>query len=368
MKIIILGVILGIAIVVFALYYTGGPDGDKPATQKEEPVASAQTSPTPVEGEAEPEPETEEPGSEDWAEEDEEDAFEEEDTEDADVWAQVATEATPTGGPEADSVADLQATPALGAPIEGIPTDAEQAIGTDATRAPAAGQMPSFYAAEELEWKTLLREPLRRGLIADYPYSECFVASARANNLPIQLVLGLAAHLSSLDPKSTVNGKHGIMHVGWPEPARSMGVTRKSLLWDDSCLNIKLGCTLLGRFFTESKGEYVPALAAYRAQSAHVVLEDVTNADALFSSQLRERVEQLMRTPYVSKRKFVFRRFDRKANAERFIESIKNNAGVSLQLGQDFDKFIAYIVAKDELEMRRIADLIYQKSGISIEE
>lgn len=370
MKIIILGIIIGIAIVVFALYYTGGPGGEKPAPPKEGPVASAQVSPTPPEAEAEPEAEA--PEAEGWPGEDAEsggEADEEGAIEDADAWAQVATDATETAERGAESSPQVQVTPRMSSPfIDETAWESEAEAGTEATQAAVAGEMPSFYAAEELEWKTLLREQLRPELVAAYPYSDCFAASARANNLPIQFVLGLAAQLSGFDPKSTVNEQYGLMHIAWPEPARSMGVTRKTLLLDDACLNIKLGCQLLGRFFAQSGGEFVPVLSAYRAQSESVVLEDVTNADVLFSSQLRERVEQLMRTPYIDKRKFAFRSFDRKANAERFINAIKKNTGVTLQLGQDFEKYVAYIVAKDELEMRKVADLIYEKSGVKIEE
>jgi len=63
--------------------------------------------------------------------------------------------------------------------------------------------------------------------------------------------------------------------------------------------------------------------------------------------------------------KFVFRKFDKKAVAERVVKSIKRSSGVKLELGEDSDKYVLYIVAADEAEMNEIADKILSKSGIS---
>ena len=65
-----------------------------------------------------------------------------------------------------------------------------------------------------------------------------------------------------------------------------------------------------------------------------------------------------------AEQKFVFRKFDKQAVAERFIKSIKRSAGVTLELSEESGKYVLYIVATDEEQMQEIADKIFRQSGI----
>jgi len=131
------------------------------------------------------------------------------------------------------------------------------------------------------------------------------------------------------------------------------------------CKNIDVACRFLAELIKKSNGELVPALVAYRSQSPEIRVDRITNNDLLFSERLRGEFERIVDNPYAGEQKFVFRKFDRRAVAERFIESIKSRAGVTLHLGQDSGKYVLYIVAKDEAEMNEIAEKIMEKTGIS---
>ena len=96
-----------------------------------------------------------------------------------------------------------------------------------------------------------------------YPYQSCFEIAARMHEVPVDLLLAVAATESAWNPdaRSQANA-HGIMQIQWPGTARHLGVTRVAELYNP-CLNIELGARYLRELLDASDGDVQRALAAY---------------------------------------------------------------------------------------------------------
>ena len=67
-----------------------------------------------------------------------------------------------------------------------------------------------------------------------YPYQRCFEIAADMHNLPLDLVLAVAATESNWDPDARSHANaHGIMQIQWPGTAKDLGVQRVSELYKD---------------------------------------------------------------------------------------------------------------------------------------
>jgi len=95
------------------------------------------------------------------------------------------------------------------------------------------------------------------------PWRGCFEAAARLHQVPMDLLLGVAATESSMnaDARSHANA-HGVMQIQWPGTARHLGVRRVSELYNP-CLNIELGARYLAELQARFDDDERLALAAY---------------------------------------------------------------------------------------------------------
>lgn len=95
------------------------------------------------------------------------------------------------------------------------------------------------------------------------PYQSCFNTASRLHDVPVDLLLAVAATESALDPdaRSAANA-HGIMQIQWPGTAKHLGVQRVSELYNP-CLNIELGARYLKELLDANGGDVQRALAAY---------------------------------------------------------------------------------------------------------
>lgn len=95
------------------------------------------------------------------------------------------------------------------------------------------------------------------------PYQSCFDAASRLHNVPVDLLLAVAATESGWDPDARSDkNAHGIMQIQWPGTARHLGVRRVSELYNP-CLNIELGARYLRELIDASNGDVDRALASY---------------------------------------------------------------------------------------------------------
>ena len=96
-----------------------------------------------------------------------------------------------------------------------------------------------------------------------YPYQRCFEIAANMHDLPIDLLLAVAATESNWDPDARSHANaHGIMQIQWPGTAKDLGVKRVSELYNP-CLNIELGSRYLKELLGRFGGDETRALAAY---------------------------------------------------------------------------------------------------------
>jgi hypothetical protein len=98
---------------------------------------------------------------------------------------------------------------------------------------------------------------------APYPYQSCFEIASRMHDVPVDLLLAVAATESAWDPDARSHANaHGIMQIQWPGTARHLGVTRIAELYNP-CLNIELGSRYLRELLDANDGDVQRALAAY---------------------------------------------------------------------------------------------------------
>ena len=96
-----------------------------------------------------------------------------------------------------------------------------------------------------------------------YPYQSCFEIASRMHDVPVDLLLAVAATESAWDPDARSAAQaHGIMQIQWPGTARHLGVQRVSELYNP-CLNIELGARYLKELLNANSGDVERALAAY---------------------------------------------------------------------------------------------------------
>ena len=96
-----------------------------------------------------------------------------------------------------------------------------------------------------------------------YPYQSCFEIASRMHDVPVDLLLAVAATESAWDPDARSHANaHGIMQIQWPGTARHLGVTRVAELYNP-CLNIELGTRYLRELLDANGGDVQRALASY---------------------------------------------------------------------------------------------------------
>lgn len=96
-----------------------------------------------------------------------------------------------------------------------------------------------------------------------YPYQSCFELASKMHEVPVDLLLAVAATESNLDADARSDADaHGIMQIQWPGTARHLGVRRVAELYNP-CLNIELGARYLRELIDANGGDEQRALAAY---------------------------------------------------------------------------------------------------------
>jgi len=225
--------------------------------------------------------------------------------------------------------------------------------------------VPPDYAKEEALWQELVRTARDLPYVNDYPYSGCFGRAAIDNDLPIAVILALAGYLSNFEPAFSGGQRVGIMHLGWPYPARRMGVHQKDDL-KDPCQNIDFASRFLADLLSKSDREWVPALVAYRDQLTVKRPAGITKRDLLFCARLRKQVEDVIAFPFEKKTMYPFWKFDRWTTAEEFIENIRKRTGVDLWLTQKGPGYLVYIPAINEKEKEKKAERIERETGIMV--
>lgn len=126
----------------------------------------------------------------------------------------------------------------------------------------------------------LLAAAVLQAKVPAYPYQGCFQVASRMHQVPLDLLLAVAATESNWDPaaRSDANA-HGIMQIQWPGTARHLGVGRVSELYNP-CLNIELGARYLRELLNSNDGDVQRALASYNYGPTRIAKSPVLPAGA----------------------------------------------------------------------------------------
>jgi hypothetical protein len=97
----------------------------------------------------------------------------------------------------------------------------------------------------------------------EVPFRACFELASDLHDVPLALLLAVAATESAWDPDARSHANaHGIMQIQWPGTARHLGVRRVAELYNP-CLNIDLGARYLRELLDAHDGDEARALASY---------------------------------------------------------------------------------------------------------
>ena len=129
---------------------------------------------------------------------------------------------------------------------------------------------------------------------APYPYQSCFEIASRMHDVPVDLLLAVAATESAWDPDARSHANaHGIMQIQWPGTARHLGVTRVAELYNP-CLNIELGTRYLRELLDANDGNVERALAAYNYGPGRISRAPELPAGArAYASRVAEHQERI---------------------------------------------------------------------------
>ncbi|MCC5886526.1 MAG: lytic transglycosylase domain-containing protein [Gammaproteobacteria bacterium] len=114
-----------------------------------------------------------------------------------------------------------------------------------------------------------------------YPFQSCFETASELHDVPLDLMLAVAATESNWDPNARSHANaHGIMQIQWPGTAHHLGVERLTQLYKP-CLNIELGGRYLREMLDRHDDDTTWALAAYNYGPARIASSPTLPAGAL---------------------------------------------------------------------------------------
>jgi len=167
---------------------------------------------------------------------------------------------------------------------------------------------------------------------SSYPYQSCFEIASTMHDIPLDVLLAVAAAESAWDPDARSHANaHGIMQIQWPGTARHLGVTRVSELYNP-CLNIELGARYLRELLDRNGGDLERALAAYnygpsRIEGVAVLPAGASRYVATVSGQRRRILADAGAPPAAQPAAGAIEavvRFDHAARARRFAATLND--------------------------------------------
>lgn len=170
------------------------------------------------------------------------------------------------------------------------------------------------------------------GTVADVPYRSCFELAGRMHQIPVDLLVAVAAVESAMNPDARSNrNAHGLMQIQWPGTAKHLGVERVSELYNP-CLNIELGARYLRELLDQNQGDVERALAAYNYGPGRIARSPELPSGARgYASKVAAHRQKISRRE-TSQQESLQRslsvkgqvHFDSKTRAQRFAASLNN--------------------------------------------
>lgn len=161
-----------------------------------------------------------------------------------------------------------------------------------------------------------------------YPYQSCFEIASRMHDVPVDLLLAVAATESAWDPDARSHANaHGIMQIQWPGTAHHLGVKRVAELYNP-CLNIELGSRYLRELLDASDGNVERALAAYNYGPGRISRSPELPAGAVaYAGKVASHQNRISARSSVGREKLVVAQgvvFESSTRAERFAQALNN--------------------------------------------
>jgi soluble lytic murein transglycosylase-like protein len=164
-----------------------------------------------------------------------------------------------------------------------------------------------------------------------YPYQSCFEIASRMHDVPVDLLLAVAATESAWDPDARSHANaHGIMQIQWPGTARHLGVKRVAELYNP-CLNIELGTRYLRELLDTNGGNVERALAAYNYGPGRIARASELPAGAVaYASKVAAHQDRISAKAAAAGEKHVVARgvvFESATRAARFARTLNAQIG-----------------------------------------
>lgn len=159
-----------------------------------------------------------------------------------------------------------------------------------------------------------------------YPYQSCFEIASRMHDVPVDLLLAVAATESAWNPDARSHANaHGIMQIQWPGTARHLGVKRISELYNP-CLNIELGSRYLKELLDANGGDVERALAAYNYGPGRIAKSaELPGGAKAYASKVAQHQSRISEKSARSGERMVVARgvvFESGTRAERFARTL----------------------------------------------
>ena len=199
---------------------------------------------------------------------------------------------------------------------------------------------------------------------ASYPYQSCFEIASQLNDVPVDLLLAVAATESAWDPDARSHANaHGIMQIQWPGTARHLGVKRVAELYNP-CLNIELGSRYLRELLDAYDDDVQRALAAYNYGPGAINRAPELPAGAVrYADRVLDHRQRIVATSFADAARFVIPRgvlFESGTRAERFARSLNeliDNADFTTVRDSDGTHRVQMHISEEGLTATDIATL-----------
>ncbi len=182
----------------------------------------------------------------------------------------------------------------------------------------------------------LLLPALAAAAERSYPYQSCFEIASRMHDVPVDLLLAVAATESAWDPDARSHANaHGIMQIQWPGTARHLGVKRVAELYNP-CLNIELGTRYLRELLDANGGDVERALAAYNYGPSRISRSpELPDGAVAYASKVANHQSRIAASSVAAGERLVVARgvvFESSTRAQRFARALNEQiSGASFE-------------------------------------
>jgi hypothetical protein len=179
----------------------------------------------------------------------------------------------------------------------------------------------------EAAWAQFLNDGVQKRPAIAFPFEACFQRAAKANQLPLALLLAVARGESNFQPQAVSrNNAYGLMQIQWPGTARHLGITELSELYEP-CTNVEAGARYLKQLLRRYQGNLHRALAAYNYGPARIATDggSLPGGAKRYSKYIYRHLAHVLgrSDPSSTRRKLALMNFTRACRAAAYVEALQ---------------------------------------------